>query len=208
MKDIEKLAIDATIKHEQALFDLMRHTDMRANGYIGLYAGLAGGSAALLSSPWLEQAPPFAYWLFAAYGVSVVMAAVAALICVRSTKFATPAREAEFWSAVIKRSDDVAVAEFLKGSTTRLEFNSRLQDKAAFWLDRATMLGIVAAVLGVAGMLASKASFVGGSATARGSAAVHADHSVWSAPCSPAPAAIGADCGPPRPQCHLYPCGR
>ncbi len=47
LSDLQKLAIDSTIKHQASLMELMRHTDSRAQQLIAIYTGLASGAAVI-----------------------------------------------------------------------------------------------------------------------------------------------------------------
>jgi hypothetical protein len=150
ISDLDKLSIDATIKQEQGLFDLMRHTDTRAQAFIGLYSTLAGAVAAIASGQWWKSAPVEAKQMIMAYGATLVVGALAALIACRMVRVPLPGRPGDFWLYVRSDISIDPVTEFLKDSEIRRKKAGTAQDWAACWLAVAIACGLIAAALGSA----------------------------------------------------------
>jgi hypothetical protein len=112
LTDIEKLAVDATIKRQSSLLELMRHTDLRAQQLITVYTGLAGAAVLFATSPWFSAASTI--WtreILGIYAAFLILGVLFALGACASVKVRLPSRGADFWLWAL--SDREPVKAFL-----------------------------------------------------------------------------------------------
>jgi hypothetical protein len=157
LTDLHKLAIDAVIKRQQSLLELIRHTDMRAQQLVGAYVGFAG--AALLFST-RDGSMKCGY---TAAIVAVIVLLFALLMCAgavfsfaagRFARVGLPSRGPEFWQWAIKCQDHPAVVdEFLKEAAKHLDDNIDLQRDAARMLRYSMACGLAAVIVASQGLI-------------------------------------------------------
>jgi hypothetical protein len=159
LSDIDKAAIDGAIKYQAGLFDLMRHTDTRAQQFIGTYTALAGAAALIASSKWFPDGMgALGKMFFLAYTGLLVVGVYCAFRACGTAVIRLPSRRADFWLWA-RRNHDLAVSTFLADADKATLECIEIQNVAGRWLDRAMrsgVLAVAAAALSVMSVLAGK----------------------------------------------------
>ena len=153
VSDIEKIAIDAVIKRQQSLLELMRHTDNRAQQFIVAYAGFMG--AALLFSArefsgnqvavaGVHETNIAAVFMII-YAVALLAGAVFGFLAVRPNALGLASRGPDFWVWALKdENSSRAIHAFLAEADKHLIENEGVQKRATGMLKISMLCGAVA----------------------------------------------------------------
>jgi hypothetical protein len=145
LSEFEKFAIDATIKRQISLLDLMKHTDTRAQQLIAVYTGLAGAAGALATSGWMKEASEPTKLLLVGYATFLVLGVVFAFQACRTVDLKLPSRSGDYWVWVGGKKG--RAQDFLTAADASSRESERLQDAAANWLCSAMVAGQSAVLL-------------------------------------------------------------
>ncbi|MEQ1714975.1 MAG: hypothetical protein ABL907_03150 [Hyphomicrobium sp.] len=161
--DIEKIAIDAVIKRQQSLLELMRHTDNRSQQFIVAYSGFMGAallfSAREFSATHAELSTNHSNTVAAAfvitYAVSLLAAAIFGFLAIRPAELGLASRGPDFWKWALKNENSAsAIHAFLEEADKHVLENEKIQKRAVKMLGRSMWCG------GVAILVSGVGSFV------------------------------------------------
>jgi hypothetical protein len=160
LSDIDKLAIDATIKYQSSLLDLMKHTDSRAQQLIAMYTGLAGAAATVALSDWLKNSSVHAAakLLLVGYAAMLFLGAAFAFQACRSVDLTLPSRSGDFW-LWYKNNPEHGAKEFLLAAEESARKNEKLQSDSGDWLKYSMVSGQIAIAFAVMAVLAAVFKF-------------------------------------------------
>jgi hypothetical protein len=129
--EFDKFAIDATIKHQVCLLDLMKHTDTRAQQLVSMYTGLVGAAVVLATSKWFESAPGLVRLFIFLYAAFLAFGAMFAFQACQSVELTLPSRSGNYWNALRNdpRPDDVTL--LLMSADQEVRKGVELQSNAA-----------------------------------------------------------------------------
>lgn len=156
LTELEKLAFDGTVKRQQSLLDLMRHTDSRAQQFIVAYSGLMGAALLFAVKEFTGPVEPryAAVGFVVTYALSVFFATYFAFQACRHNQIGLASRGADFWEWALANSNAKdALAHFLSNSEKQMRENEDIQKRAARMLKHSMSCGMVALVIAGVGAL-------------------------------------------------------